>query len=719
MIEFLNEHIFLRSADALMVLSQRDNRLSLTYLGEDFAFDDSLLSTCPMQANQLDMPVLSDGIFSSVGDGLFDETLVCIRGEKGVFTHRFAFENAEKTAFSPLSPLPFAHGKEDTLRLTFSCQNAKIKAYLYLSTFSDCGVFTCASEIYNEGEEEIVIDRLMSVQLTLIGDRASVTTFDGTWAKERQKNVSTVNGGVFCLDSKLGFSSARHNPFMLTRVGDTTVATNLIWSGNHKSLVDVSPLGKVTILCGLSDYNFHHTLKKGERLRAPEAVVCARKCEQKITQDMHLFVQNHIIPPRFRRMERPILFNNWEATYFNFNEEKLLSLAKVGAELGVELFVLDDGWFGKRDFDNCSLGDWFDNEKKTGGLKNLKSKVSALGLKFGLWFEPEMLNPDSELFRTHPEFAMRLPNLQPIQVRNQYILDFANPAVCDYIAARMEEIISTVGLDYIKWDCNRNFTDVYSPVLSNLGEYFYRYMVGFYGVLQRLTTAHPEILFEGCSSGGNRFDLGTLFYMPQTWCSDNTDARDRTLIQEGTLYAYPQSTMGAHVSICPNHQSGNCTSIENRFNVASLGAFGYEMDFTKCTEKEREAIKGQIAFYKKHRALLQFGVYRRLGDAFASPLTGWLVVSEDKSQAMACAVALSRKTNSANLYRLQLGGLDGNARYKVTFREQTNCERVKEVVLSGARLNAMPFDFGDMFLEYDRAENSNSIATRLVYFEKI
>ncbi len=717
MIKFCGNNIYLKSADALMILTKTNDNLVLSYVGDNFDADDDIMAI-GMRLHELDGATLQNYIFSCVGDGNHDETLIGITGANGNFTYRFVYQGSEVADYSASSVLPESHGKEDTLKITYSCLNADIKAYVYISCFKDAGVFAFATELENNGET-VTVNRLLSAQLSFYGRSATVTSFDGGWAKERSKHVSTVNNGVFIIDSKCGYSSSRHNPFVMTKVEDTVIATNLVWSGNHKEIVEVTPLDKVTIMTGMNDFNFNYTLNKGEKLRSPEGIVCARKCEGKITADMHTFVMNHIVPERFKDMERPIIFNNWEATYFDFNEEKLLKLADMGASLGVELFVLDDGWFGDRNTDKCGLGDWFDNEKKTGGLKNLKKKINERGLKFGLWFEPEMVCPDSDLYRAHPEFAMQLPNLTPLQTRHQYILDFANPVVCDYIVEKIGKIIAEVGIDYIKWDCNRTMTDVFSPALNNMGEYYYRYMVGLYSVIDRLTSINKNVLFEGCSSGGNRFDLGILRYMPQTWCSDNTDARDRSYIQEGTLYAYPQSTMGAHVSICPNHQSGYSTSIENRFNVVSLGAFGYEMDFNKCTEEEREIIKEQIKYYKEHRRLLQFGKYYRLGDVFNDQLSGWIIVSEDKSEAMAFAVATYKLTNGSDVYKLKLKGLDDNAIYQVSFRKQKNRSDDKEYVLSGSALNKLPFDFGNIFSESDRWQYSNSIATRLVYFKKV
>lgn len=716
-----NNYIKLDGLNSSLVLVKKDNRLGLAHFGKkikgnnfDFVsyFGDEYHS--PVEETSF-----LHSVFSATGDGNIREPLVIINDENGNFIHRFKFVDSVVMDADYSKIFPSSRDKEGTVKLTFKSLSNELFVNVYISCFADSSVYAFKTEVVNKTGRPITVQRLMSLQLDFWGESAEVVSFDGAWARERTKHVSKLNAGIFSVETKQGFSSAEHNPFVMLKLkSDDIVASNLIWSGNHKQIVEISQMNYVRYFTGINDHNFSYLLNDGESLESPEAIACRASSEQEITGIMHDFVMNHIVPERFRKMERPVLLNNWEATYMDFNAEKILSLAKKAKELGVELFVLDDGWFGKRDVDNCSLGDWVDYKEKTGGLRKLRDNIKAMGLKFGLWFEPEMANPDSDLFRAHPEFIQFVPGLDPLRRREQYVLDFANKECRDYVVNIINKVIDEVQMDYIKWDCNRCMTDVNSVALKNQGDYYYEYMRGLYDVFRRLVEAHPEILFEGCSSGGNRFDLGVVYYMPQTWCSDNTDAGDRVFIQEGTLYAYPQSTIGAHVSVCPNHQTGNATSLESRFNVACVGAFGYEMDITKCTKEEQDVIKEQIEFYKKHRNLLQFGKYYRLGDVFSGNKSGWIIVSKDKSEAMVMLLAVHKQTNGT-LEGVKLCGLDDDAEYLVEMRKQNNCNAVESFTAFGDTLNNAVINFGDIYSDFDKNQNHNSISTRMFYLKKI
>lgn len=724
MITIKNNFIKIDGKDSSIVLIKKGNRLGLGHIGKKLQGDNfDFLSYYgdEYHANTDETPILHS-IFSSTGDTNGREHLVLINDEDGNFTHRFEFIGAEEIAPVYSTQFPESRDKKSTVKLTFKSLRDDLKVNIYISCFEDSSVFAFKTEIVNNTGKKIIVKRIMSLQLDVLSTSCEVITFDGAWARERIKHISKINSGIHCIESNLGFSSAEHNPFFMVKVKENDyIATNLVWSGNHKEQIEISPMNYTRILTGMNDYNFDYVLEDGESLCSPEAITCRAKSEDEITEIMHDFVLNHIIPERFRNNERPVLLNNWEATYLDFTRDKLLALAKKSAEIGAELFVLDDGWFGGekgRNIDCEALGDWVDNVKKTGGLDRLKKDISDMGLKFGLWFEPEMVNPRSDLFENHPEYTQMIPGLEAVTKRGQYILDFANPEVCDYIVDQVDNVINYVKLDYIKWDCNRMMTDAYSSVLKHQGSYFYKYMVGFYGVLQRLVEGHPEILFEGCASGGNRFDLGICYFMPQTWCSDNTDARDRVYIQEGTLYGYPQSTIGAHVSITPNHQSGNCTSLESRFNIACIGAFGYEFDLEKCSEEDIETMKKQIAFYKKHRKLLQFGKYHRLGDVFSTDRGGWIIVNDDKSEAIAMVVQTKFETNGT-FEGFTFKGLDDNALYEVEMREQSNCNKLPNFKAYGCALNNGVINLGNIHDDFDKKQNSNSISTRLFYLKKV
>ncbi|MBP5466351.1 MAG: alpha-galactosidase, partial [Clostridia bacterium] len=477
-------------------------------------------------------------IASFSGDNTRTERSFMFKDESGLFIYRGYYVGSEIIGGHYFTDdMPYTRNKEKTLKITYKCENNEIYVNQYISVFSDSDVFSFSNEIVNLSDKTLFVDRIMSMQLDFIANKASVMTFDGSWARERKKHVSEVNAGTFLIDAKEGYSSSKHNPFFIADINNNGyLAVNLLWSGNHKEVIDINENNRLRVLAGINDYNFSYKLEKGKTLRSPEAIAVMEKNLDDITSEMHSFVLNHVIPERFNGMERPTLVNNWEGTYFDFTPEKLLAIADKASEVGLDMFVLDDGWFGKRINDKAGLGDWYDNVEKTCDLRKFKEELKKRNLKFGLWIEPEMINPDSDLYRAHPEYVMQIPGVQPLFKRSQLVLDYANREVCDYIVNAIGKILDEVHPDYIKWDNNRFMTDVYSSVLSYQGGYYYDYTLGYYYVAKRLTERYPEILFEGCASGGNRFDLGVAFYMPQSWCSDNADAKSRTFIQEGTLY---------------------------------------------------------------------------------------------------------------------------------------------------------------------------------------
>ena len=476
-------------------------------------------------------------------------------------------------------------------------------------------------------------------------------------------------------DSKSGVSSADHNPcIFLTKENGETIGMNLIYSSNHRELVETSSYGKVRVLTGINPATFSWNLAPQDRFQTPEAVMTySPDALNGASQNFHHFINNHIIRGPWKFRERPVLINNWEATYFKFTEDKLINLAKESANLGIELFVLDDGWFGLRNDDTTSLGDWTVNPKKLpSGLENLSLEVHRLGMMFGLWVEPEMVSIESQLYKKHPDWMIAIPGRRPSVGRNQYMLDLSRPDVRDYLFKQLSDVWHFANVNYIKWDMNRVFSDLYSAnrEMKDHGEFFHRYILGLYELLEKLTAAFPNVLFESCASGGNRFDLGMLCYMPQTWTSDNTDSLSRLYIQEGTSCGYPLSTMGSHVSDSPNHQTLRRSDLESRFNVAAFGVLGYELDVTKLKGQQKDAIKAQIAFYKAHRALLQYGTFTRvkLANSISNQVI-WAVASQDKSELL---VLFAQKLNPANpgSDKLRVEAVDLNAVYEVFPRQQ-------------------------------------------------
>jgi alpha-galactosidase len=545
--------------------------------------------------------------------------------------------------------MPFAKGNEaiyleDVFTLDICLKDSVYPIYLHLiyTFFYESDVITRRVKIENRSNDDIRITKAMSMMLDLPSKNYDLHTFDGLWIRERQENKKKLVSGIYVNDSTTGSSSNRHNPFIFLADENCSEETgecygfNLLYSGNHYEAVEVSEYGKVRIMSGINPYQFAWTLKVKEVFYTPEAVLSySFNGKNGLSHNMHYFINRHIISTKWAYKERPILINNWEATYFDFNESKLLEIAREAKNLGMEMLVLDDGWFSNRSDDSSSLGDWTVNEEKLGGpLKDLVTKINDLGLKFGIWFEPEMISENSKLYKKYPDWAIRAPKRKAYIGRNQFVLDLTIKEVREYIVDAVISILKSAPIEYVKWDMNRHISDAYSSGLfSHQGEFYHRYILGLYEVMDNITKAFPDVLFEGCSAGGNRFDLGILSYMPQIWTSDNTDANQRTHIQQGTSFGYPLSTMTAHVSAVPNHQTLRNTAIETRFNIACFGVLGYEIDITKLTAIEKNAVSEQIKFYKEHRSLFQFGNFTRIQSDENHVI--WQVVSDDKKEAIA------------------------------------------------------------------------------------
>jgi alpha-galactosidase len=490
----------------------------------------------------------------------------------------------------------------------------------------------------------IEVNRLASAAIDFPADEMEVIHLNGAWAKERMLTREEISTGIKIFDSKRGASSHQQNPFVSLVKKSTTEMQGeaygfaLIYSGNHEIVIQKDQYEQTRLTAGINSYNFAWQLGINESFQTPEiAMVYSDQGLNGMSYTYHELFNHHLIRGEFKLKERPILINNWEATYFDFTEDKIMAIVDEAEKLGIELFVLDDGWFGTRNGDTCSLGDWFEQVGKLeNGLKGLAEKVHAKGMKFGLWFEPEMISENSDLYRQHPDWVLSTPNRGKSLSRSQWVLDFSRADVRENIYGQMKAILDEVPIDYIKWDMNRHMTEVYSLHLNpeSQGEVAHRYMLGLYEFMEKLIGEYPNILFESCSGGGGRFDAGFLYYMPQAWTSDNTDAIARLKIQYSTSMVYPISSMGAHVSAIPNHQTGRNTSLEIRGNVAMSGVFGYELDFSKLTEDEKAQIKQQVTFYKKHRRLFQFGTFVRLSSPFESNDVAWMFVSKDQSEAI-------------------------------------------------------------------------------------
>jgi alpha-galactosidase len=617
--------------------------------------------------------------YSSGGKGEMRECPLDIEYGRGMQTLDFVYQSARVVAGKPrmFGGLPQAYGEKSqctTVEVMLRDKVLPLRLGLTYTVFEESDVITRRVTLYNDSVQTVRINNIASLQLDLTGEW-DLTTFDGAWARERYMHTRPITAGIIVNDSKSGVSSADHNPcIFLTNEREECIGVNLIYSSNHREVVERSPFGKTRIITGINPATFSWQLSPQDRFQSPEAILTYSPSGMNgASANFHHFINNHIVRGAWKFRERPVLVNNWEATYFKFTEEKLLALARESAELGVELFVLDDGWFGFRDDDNSSLGDWSVNTKKLpSGLSGLSQEIHRLGMMFGLWVEPEMVSMESQLYKNHPDWMIAIPNRRASVGRNQYILDLSRQDVRSHLFEALSEVFHLGDVNYVKWDMNRPFSDLYStnPEVQHHGEFLHRYILGLYDLLEKLTQAFPNILFESCASGGNRFDLGMLCYMSQIWTSDNTDALSRLYIQEGTSCGYPLSTMGAHVSASPNHQTLRRSDLESRFNVAAFGVLGYELDITRLSRQQKEAIRSQISFYKAHRSLLQYGRFTRVRLANSpSNQVVWAVSNRDKSELLVLfAQKLAEANPGGDILRLE--DTDTKAIYEVFPRQQ-------------------------------------------------
>lgn len=615
--------------------------------------------------------------YPGYGTGDYRTPAQVIRHEDGSTVTDFRYKSYEIVTGKPrLDGMPSTYVEQDeeaeTLIITLEDPKERLTARLAYTVYRDRPVLARSARIENEGAETHYLQKAASLSLDLPLQELEVITLNGMWGRERMMEREPVKRGVKVFDSKRGSSSHQMNPFLALVSPETTeyageaVGFSLVYSGSHQMLLERDPYGQTRVQLGINEFGFEWCLAPGACFQTPEVnIVYSANGTMEMSQAFHALYRERLARGTYRDADRPILINNWEATYFDFDEAKIKSIVDESAALGIELFVLDDGWFGRRDDDYTSLGDWFEYEQKIpNGLKGLADYIHTKGMKFGLWFEPEMISRESELFKQHPDWAIQIPGRGLSKGRDQYVLDFSRKEVRDNIVQQMTEVLDRVPIDYLKWDFNRNVTEVFSTSLPSdrQGEVLHRYVLGLYEVLETITSRYPNILFESCSGGGGRFDPGMLYYMPQTWTSDNTDAIARLKIQHGTSMVYPISSMGAHVSAVPNHQTYRETSLEMRGNVAMAGVFGYELDVTEMSEDEKAIVKQQVAFYQEHRRTFQYGTFYRLESAFDSNHPSWMFVSEE--EVIVCDYSVLSET--APLIRLlKLRGLDTTAVYEV------------------------------------------------------
>ncbi len=595
--------------------------------------------------------------FPCLGNGDYRSPAIAVRNADGSVSCDLRFKGYEiKNGKYGIKGLPAVYAEESeaqTLEIHMEDPVTKVAVELLYGVLPEYDVITRSARVRNGGKSKVYLEKLQPANLDFVHGDFDFISFYGRHAMERNFQRTPVVHGVQSIGSRRGTSSHQYNPMMILADRDATedtgscYAMSFLYSGGFKGEVELDQFNQTRLQLGLYEERFSYPLEPEEEFCAPEVVMTySRSGLAKLSQNLHTCFRTHLCRGKYRDVVRPILVNSWEASYFDFDGEAIYQLAKQASELGIEMLVLDDGWFGKRDDDNSGLGDWYANEEKLGeSLESLIGRINSLGMKFGIWIEPESVNEDSALFQRHPDWAMRIPGRNPVRARNQLVLDFSRKEVVDSIFEQICNVLDKGNIEYVKWDMNRGLADIYSCGTQEQGKVLHDYVLGLYDFLERLVQRYPNILIEGCSGGGGRFDAGMLYYTPQIWCSDNTDAADRVRIQYGTSFGYPVSTVGSHVSAVPNHQTGRNMSLETRSITAMAGTFGYELDLGRLSEEEKRDIRRQVADYHKYAMLIQNGLYYRLTNPFEQPVGAWQFISEDKSQVLICAVMLELHGN--------------------------------------------------------------------------
>ena len=599
-----------------------------------------------------------------------------------------------------LEGLPAVYASEEeaqTLEILMEDPVTGVKVVLLYGVLPAQDIITRSVSVKNESSGKIYLNKIESASLDFLYGDYELLTFYGRHAMERNVQRVPVVHGTQKIGSVRGTSSHQYNPMMILAEKETTedkgncYAMSFVYSGCFQGEVLKDQLNQTRMMLGLQEEAFRYPLETGEMFQAPEVILSySSEGMNRLSQNLHHCIRQHICRGKYKEEIRPILINSWEAAYFDFTGDTIYELAKAAKEVNIDMLVMDDGWFGKRDDDNSGLGDWFVNEKKLGGtLGNLIKRINDLGVKFGIWIEPEMVSEDSDLYRKHPDWALTVPGRNPVRSRNQLVLDFSRKEVVDEIYDQICKVLDQGNIEYVKWDMNRSLMDVFSVMTKDQGRVMYDYVLGLYDFLDRMVNRYPDLLIEGCSGGGGRFDAGMLYYTPQIWCSDNSDAIDRLRIQYGTSFGYPVSAMGAHVSAVPNHQTGRITPLHTRGVVAMSGTFGYELDLLKLTEEEKDEVRSQIGEFRKYAPLIQNGRYYRLTDPFKSEVCAWEIVGNSQEEVLLNVVMEEFHGNMTVNY-VQLRGLDESALYK----EQTTGR-----IYSGAALMhggmPLPAEFGE------------------------
>lgn len=614
---------------------------------------------------------------STYGKGDYRTPLLHVELPDGSRTVDFIYQSHEIIENLHFDKMPQAR-KTETLCITLKDTVHELYLNMYYTVYETENIIIRNTKLINKMEGSIIIDKALSMQLDMLNKDYQLLKLNGAWIRERNISIHDLSKGIFKIDSKQGNSSNTSNPMFILKDKNTSeqsgdcYGVTLIYSGNFEANIEINSHNFLRSNIGINSFDFRYTLESNDEFITPECVLTfSNQGLSALSENFHSLINEHIIPLNFKGKERPILVNNWEATYFDFNQKKLLAIAKKAKQLGIELFCLDDGWFSRRNDDFSSLGDWYYNKKKLpSGVEGISKKINKLGLDFGIWVEPEMVNKESDLYKEHPTWAIEIPGRTPALGRNQMILDLTNQEVRDYLIETMSTVFSSGNISYVKWDMNRNISDVFSQTLPlhKQKAFHHLFILGLYEILEELTSRFPHILFESCASGGNRFDLGMAYYMPQTWTSDDTDSYERMLIQEGTSMAYPLSMISNHVSGDRSHQALRHTPLETRFNVASFGVLGYELDLSKLHKFDIEAIKNQIAFYKEHRNLLQFGTLKRLTSIRETNHTIWQVTNKEKTECLILYFQDKALVNPA-FESIKIDGLQEGT-YKITNRTQ-------------------------------------------------
>ncbi len=627
--------------------------------------------------------------YSSAGAGDYRINSIGVIAENGSRTSDFRYKSHVINSGKPeLKGLPYVRSEADnvcTLEITLIDGVLGLELILAYSVFEDKDVITRSVRVRNTSSEDVILTKASSMCMDIQYADMDIIEFHGRHAMERLAERRELGHDIHVISSKRGASSHHHNPFVILCDHNADEDTGncygfmLVYSGNHAEEIEKDQAGTVRVVSGINSEGFSWKLCSGEEFQTPEVILAySHSGLNGLSFLFHRILRENVCPAEFRDVKRPVLINNWEGTYFDFNEEKILEMAEESAKLGCEMFVLDDGWFGVRNDDNSGLGDWFVNKDKLpDGLGRIADHINALGMKFGLWFEPEMINEDSDLYRNHPEWALKDPDRKPVMGRNQLVLDMSRKDVVDYLYDSISKILNSANIEYIKWDFNRSLANVYSEDADKerQGETAHRFVLGLYELLGRIRENYPNVLMEGCSGGGGRFDAGILFYSPQIWCSDNSDAINRLKIQKGTSYGYPVCTVGSHVSASPNHQNGRIVPIGTRGIVAMSGTFGYELDPAKLSDEEKDIIGKQIKDFNRFYYLIQKGRYYRLtSDWKENYYTAWQFVSEDKSEVLVNVVVTDVQGNPEIPF-VKLKGLDEEAEYKLDYINSSTGEK--------------------------------------------